>query len=166
MYKIMNFIYQSKGSRNIYEKDMYNSMWKKKIWDKHSDYGPMEAKDVYISPFGKACQAYATMFFENWVILSAKHGFLRPNDIVLENYDLAFDSKSDEVINIEQLQKQMVDKSLLQFDEIVLLAGKKHKKVVTKLYPEEMITYPLEGCKGIGYMLQRLKEAVKEGEEI
>ncbi|ACK61268.1 TPA: DUF6884 domain-containing protein [Bacillus cereus] len=139
---------------------------KKKIWDKHSDYGPMEAKDVYISPFGKACQAYATMFFENWVILSAKHGFLRPNDIVLENYDLAFDSKSDGVINIEQLQKQMVDKSLLQFDEIVLLAGKKHKKVVTKLYPEEMITYPLEGCKGIGYMLQRLKEAVKEGEEI
>ncbi|HGE5803631.1 TPA: DUF6884 domain-containing protein [Bacillus thuringiensis] len=139
---------------------------KKKIWDKHSDYGPMEAKDVYISPFGKACQAYATMFFENWVILSAKHGFLRPSDIVLENYDLAFDSKSDEVISIEQLQKQMIDKSLLQFDEIVLLAGKKHKKVVTKLYPEEMITYPLEGCKGIGYMLQRLKEAVKEGEEI
>jgi len=139
---------------------------KKKIWDKHSDYGPMEAKDVYISPFGKACQAYATMFFENWVILSAKHGFLRPSDIVLENYDLAFDSKSDEVISIEQLQKQMVDKSLLQFDEIVLLAGKKHKKVVTKLYPEEMITYPLERCKGIGYMLQRLKEAVKEREEI
>ncbi|HHT7067723.1 DUF6884 domain-containing protein [Bacillus thuringiensis] len=139
---------------------------KKKIWDKHSNYGPMEAKDVYISPFGKACQAYATMFFENWVILSAKHGFLRPNDIVLENYNLAFDSKSDEVISIEQLQKQMVDKSLLQFDEIVLLAGKKHEKVVTKLYPEEMITYPLEGCKGIGYMLQRLIEAVKEGEEI
>ena len=139
---------------------------KKKIWDKHSNYGPMEAKDVYISPFGKACQAYATMFFENWVILSAKHGFLRPNDIVLENYDLACDSKSDEVISIEQLQKQLVDKSLLQFDEIVLLAGKKHKKVVTKLYPEEMITYPLEGCKGIGYMLQSLKEAVKEGEEI
>ncbi|PFV87737.1 DUF6884 domain-containing protein [Bacillus thuringiensis] len=139
---------------------------KKKIWDKHSNYGPMEAKDVYISPFGKACQAYASMFFENWVILSAKHGFLRPNDIVLKNYDLAFDSKSDEVISIEKLQKQMVDKSLLQFDEIVLLAGKKHKKVVTKLYPEEMITYPLEGCKGIGYMLQRLKEAVKEEAEV
>ncbi|HEB2435096.1 DUF6884 domain-containing protein [Bacillus sp. 22475] len=139
---------------------------KKKIWDKHSNYGPMEAKDVYISPFGKACQAYASMFFENWVILSAKHGFLRPNDIVLKNYDLAFDSKNDEVISIEKLQKQMVDKSLLQFDEIVLLAGKKHKKVVTKLYPEEMITYPLEGCKGIGYMLQRLKEAVKEEAEI
>ncbi|MES9668887.1 hypothetical protein CN941_14205 [Bacillus cereus] len=139
---------------------------KKKIWDKYPDYGEAEAKDVYISPFGKACQAYATEFFENWVILSAKHGFLRPDDIVLENYDLAFDSKSDEIISIEQLQKQMVDKDLLQFEEIVLLAGKKHKKVVTKLYPEEIITYPLAGCRGIGYMLQRLNGAVEVQKEV
>ncbi|EJV85554.1 DUF6884 domain-containing protein [Bacillus cereus] len=139
---------------------------KKKIWDKCPDYGETEAKDVYISPFGKACQAYATEFFENWVILSAKHGFLRSNDIVQENYDLAFDSKSNEIISIEQLKQQMIDKGLLQFDEIVLLAGKKHKKVVTKLYPEEVITYPLEGCQGIGYMLQRLKGAVEAQQEI
>ncbi len=105
-------------------------------------------------------------FLRNWVILSAKHGFLRPNDIVLENYDLAFNSKSDEIISMEQLKQQMIEKDLLQFDEIVLLAGKKHKKVVTQLYPEGTITYPLAGCKGIGYMLQRLKEAVKEEEEI
>ncbi|MFF1991854.1 DUF6884 domain-containing protein [Bacillus mycoides] len=139
---------------------------KKKIWGNYPEYGEAEAKDVYISPFGKACQAYATEFFENWVILSAKHGFLRPNDIVKENYDLAFDSKSNEIISIEQLKQQMIDKGLLQFDEIVLLAGKKHKKVVTKLYPEEVITYPLEGCQGIGYMLQRLKGAVEAQQEI
>ena len=139
---------------------------KKKIWDQYPDKGPTEAKGVYISPFGKACQAYASQFFSYWVILSAKHGFLLPTDIVEKNYDLAFNSKSNEIISMEQLKRQMIDKDLLDFDEIVLLAGKKHKKVVTKLYPEEMITYPLEGCKGIGYMLQRLKEAVKEGEEI
>ncbi|WP_459502950.1 DUF6884 domain-containing protein [Bacillus sp. C1] len=139
---------------------------KKKIWDKYPDKGPTEAKDVYMSPFGKACQAYASEFFEKWVILSAKHGFLLPTDIVKENYDLAFDSKSDEIICIEQLKKQMIKKELVEFDEIVLLAGKKHKKVVTKLYPEEIISYPLEGCKGIGYMLQRLKCAVEKGDEI
>jgi hypothetical protein len=139
---------------------------KKKIWDKYPEYGEAEAKDVYISPFGKACQAYATEFFENWVILSAKHGFLRPNDIVKENYDLAFDSNSNEIISIEQLKQQMIDKDLLQFEEIVLLAGKKHKKIVTKLYPEEIITYPLAGCRGIGYMLQRLKGAVEAQQEI
>ena len=60
MYKIMNFIYQSKGVE-IYMKRICIIPCGK-IWDKHSDYGPMEAKDVYISPFGKACQAYATMF--------------------------------------------------------------------------------------------------------
>ncbi|PFM98711.1 MULTISPECIES: DUF6884 domain-containing protein [Bacillus cereus group] len=139
---------------------------KKKIWDKHPNKGPTEAKDVYISPFGKACQAYASRFFTHWVILSAKHGFLRPDDIVQENYDLAFDSKSDEIIHIDELKKQMVDKGLLKFDEIILLAGKKHRKVVTKLYPEETISYPLEGCTGIGYMLQRLKVAVEMDKEI
>lgn len=91
---------------------------------------------------------------------------LRPNDIVLENYDLAFDSKSDEIISMEQLKQQMIEKDLIHFDEIVLLAGKKHKKVVTQLYPEEIITHPLAGCKGIGYMLQRLKGAVGEGREL
>ena len=35
---------------------------------------------------------------------------LRPNDIVLENYDLAFDSKSDEIISMEQLKQQMIEK--------------------------------------------------------
>ena len=139
---------------------------KKKIWDKCPDMGPTEAREVYISPFGKACQAYASQFFTHWVILSAKHGFLLPTDIVKENYDLAFHSKSSEIINIEQLKKQMMDKDLLDFDEIVLLAGKKHKKVVTKLYPEEIISFPLEGCKGIGYMLQRLKKAVENHNEI
>ena len=128
--------------------------------------GPTEAREAYISPFGKACQAYASQFFTHWVILSAKHGFLLPTDIVKENYDLAFNSKSSEIINIEQLKKQMMDKNLLDFDEIVLLAGKKHKKVVTKLYPEEIISYPLEGCIGIGYMLQRLKKAVEKHNEI
>lgn len=94
---------------------------KKKIWDKYPDYGPMEAKDVYISPFGKACQVYATMFFENWVILSAKHGFLRPNDIVLENYDLAFDSKSDEIISMEQLKQQLIEKNCFSLMKLFYL---------------------------------------------
>ncbi|ENQ3076885.1 DUF6884 domain-containing protein [Bacillus sp. WLY-B-L8] len=139
---------------------------KKKIWDKCPDMGLTEAREVYISPFGKVCQAYASQFFTHWVILSAKHGFLLPTDIVKENYNLAFNSKSSEIISIEQLKKQMIDKDLLGFDEIVLLAGKKHKKVVTKLYPEEIISYPLEGCKGIGYMMQRLNKAVENHNEI
>ena len=53
MYKIMNFIYQSKGVEIYMKRICIIPCGKKKIWDKHSDYGPMEAKDVYISPFEK-----------------------------------------------------------------------------------------------------------------
>ena len=72
---------------------MYNSMWKKKIWDKHSDYGPMEAKDVYISPFGKHVRR-TQLCFQKLGYIIGETWILRPNDIVLENYDLAFDSKA------------------------------------------------------------------------
>jgi hypothetical protein len=139
---------------------------KKKIWDVNSNVGPTIAKEVYISPFGKACQAYASSFFHTWVILSAKHGFLFPMDTVEKNYDLAFDSKSEEIITANELKEQMVTKQLVDYDEIVVLGGKKHYRVVETLYPREKLTYPLQGLGGIGYMLQRLNQAVEEKKEI
>ncbi|WP_241657896.1 hypothetical protein [Anaerobacillus alkaliphilus] len=45
----------------------------KKIWSKHPNNGPTIARDVYVGSFGKACQKYATTFFSDWVILSAKY---------------------------------------------------------------------------------------------
>ena len=93
MYKITNFIYQSKGSRNIYEKVMYHSMRKKKIWDKHSDYGPMEAK-MYILVRSKSMSGVRNYVFRKLGYIISETWILRPSDIVLENYDLAFDSKA------------------------------------------------------------------------
>ena len=78
---------------------------KKKIWDKYPGYGPMEAKDVYISRSEKHVNRMQLCFRELGYIIS-EAWILRPNDIVLENYDLAFDSKSDKVISIEQLQNR------------------------------------------------------------
>ena len=101
---------------------------KKKIWDKYPDYGSMEAKDVYISPFGKACQAYATMFLRIGLYYRQKHGFLRPNDIVLENYDLAFNSKSDEIISMEQLKQQMIEKTCFSLMKSFYLQARSIRK--------------------------------------
>ncbi|GGE60547.1 DUF6884 domain-containing protein [Priestia taiwanensis] len=139
---------------------------KKKIWDVIPEVGPTIAKQVYISPFGKACQEYASTFFCTWVVLSAKHGFLFPDDVVDENYDLAFDSKDSKVITGEELYEQMIKKQLIEYDEVVVLGGKKHYRVVENLYPKEKLTFPLQGLKGIGYMLQRLNRAVEEEKEI
>jgi hypothetical protein len=139
---------------------------KKKIWDVTPEVGPTIAKEVYASPFGKACQAYASSFFDTWAILSAKHGFLFPDDIVNENYDLAFDSNCCSIITKDELQQQMITKQLVDYEEIVVLGGKKHYKVAESLYPKGKLTYPLQGLGGIGYMLQRLNQAIEEQSEI
>ncbi|WP_047152309.1 DUF6884 domain-containing protein [Aneurinibacillus tyrosinisolvens] len=139
---------------------------KKKIWDRVPEAGARRAQEVYIGTFGKACQAYAAQFFDVWVILSAKHGFLFPDDIVPENYDLSFDSGSSDVISIDNLKKQMAERGLESYDEITVLGGKKYRKVVEQLYNPDSLKYPLRDCKGIGYMVQKLNKAVQEGKEI
>jgi hypothetical protein len=129
----------------------------RKIWDIHAAAGPTEARQAYVGAFHKACQRYAVTFFTDWVILSAKHGFLLPDDIVPSNYDLAFNHKSTDIISIDSLRQQLVDKRLDHIKEIVMLGGKKHARVMSQLYdPSFSVTYPLSDCKGIGYMLQKL----------
>ncbi|MCP8970847.1 DUF6884 domain-containing protein [Ectobacillus ponti] len=139
----------------------------KKIWDQDENAGKKEAKHVYMSTFHKACQSYAETFFENWTILSAKHGFLLPTDIVEENYDVAFGSKSPEIISTEALQRQIADKGLGEFRSIVVLGGKKYRKVVEQAFGDSCsFHYPLADCRGIGYMVQRLQAAVARGESM
>lgn len=75
---------------------------KKKIWDIHPDTGPIRAEDAYLSPFHQACERYAKAFFDEWVILSAKHGFLRPDDTVPENYDVTFGTGHPEIMTAEE----------------------------------------------------------------
>jgi hypothetical protein len=138
-----------------------------KIWDKFPLTGPTEAKNAYVGAFGRACQAYASCFFSDWVIISAKHGFLFPTDQVPENYNVSFSMRHPEIISIQDLKKQAAGKQLDVFDEIVVVAGKKYKKVIEQVFGDRCTYhYPLQGCRGIGYMLQKLKNAVESSQEI
>ncbi|PLR69550.1 MULTISPECIES: DUF6884 domain-containing protein [Bacillaceae] len=137
----------------------------KKIWDKEPHLGKAEAQFAYIGTFHLLCQQYARVFFDDWVILSAKHGFLRPSDYVPGNYDVSFNMKSDEVINLEQLKMQSADKSLSQYKSFVVLGGKKFRPIIETIFEGEYI-YPLESCTGIGYMQQKLKKALLANHEI
>lgn len=85
--------------------------------------GRARAEDAYLSPFHQACERYAKAFFDEWVILSAKHGFLRPDDIVPENYDVTFGTNHSEIMSAEDLSSQFC-KRLLQHEELVMLGGK------------------------------------------
>lgn len=140
---------------------------RKKIWDLDATKGPTPAQDAYIGTFGQACQRYARRFFPgNWVILSAKYGFLFPADHVPGPYDVAFDSPREDVIPSHVLKVQLEQKQLTNYRTVVVLGGRKHQKVVESVFPADVErSYPLKDCKGIGYMLQALNRAVRTGQE-
>lgn len=136
---------------------------KKKIWNKQPERGATRAKHTYIGTFHTLCRNYAIQFTDQWVVLSAKHGFLLPEDIVDENYDVTFNQKSNEIITMERLQKQVREKELDQYDELIILTGKKYKKVIEGSFDYAMPKkFPLENYSGMGFMQQALKRSVEK----
>jgi hypothetical protein len=142
----------------------------KKIWDKRPNAGATRAQEVYIGAFANACQAYADAFFERWIVLSAKHGVLFPDDLLTENYDVAFDSDPALVISVERLRAQWTERGLREAEEIVVLGGKKYVRAVERLFAgwdcQPRIVAPLHGLQGIGFMLQALHRAVDQQREL
>lgn len=139
----------------------------RKIWDKGNvPEGAYRADQVYIGALHRKCQAYAKLFFPRWVILSAKHGFLDPQDLISGNYNLAFGTKDPDIISIEALQALSRAKGLAAYKDIVVLGGKKFMTLVPHVFANAAIAYPLVGSQGIGHMLQRLDRAVMTNQEL
>lgn len=107
---------------------MHHPLRQEKIWDVQPDTGPVRAEDAYLSPFHQACERYAKTFFDEWVILSAKHGFLRPDDIVSENYDVTFGTGHPEIMTTEELRRQFCERGFSDIEELVMLGGKISKR--------------------------------------
>ncbi len=136
----------------------------RKIWDKHPDIGPQKAEDVYIGSFVTKCREYAKLFYPNsWMILSAKYGFLCPNDIVPGPYNVSFNNQNTNSITVEELNKQANEKNLYDFDEIVVLGGRSYTQIVEQIFEKKQIIEPLRDCSRIGYMIHRLNEAIRTG---
>ncbi|MFD1361552.1 DUF6884 domain-containing protein [Lentibacillus salinarum] len=135
---------------------------RKKIWDKYPDMGAVPAKDAYIGTLHQRSRQYAELFTDQWVILSAKHGFLFADDVVDGPYDVTFNQERDEIITNAQLTRQIKEKQLDQFDRLVVLTGKKYKPIINKTFTDDIPrTFPLLQYGGIGYILQALKQAVE-----
>ncbi|MCX7568682.1 hypothetical protein OS242_01690 [Tumebacillus sp. DT12] len=140
---------------------------KTKIWDKDPNAGPVAARHAYTGTFAKLSVQYADLFFDRWVILSAKHGFLLPDDVVPEAYDVSFSSGKSGVIIPDALRRQLAEKGLADVQEVVLLGGQKYARVVEAVFGGQAVIHrPLAGQKGIGYMLRALKEAVERRERL
>jgi len=136
----------------------------KKIWDKNPNAGPTKAKYVYIGPFAKKCREYAMRFYpSSWCILSAKYGFLFPNDIVPGLYNVSFNDRKANPITTKELSAQVKEKELDRYGQIVILGGKNYVEMANRVFSSKEILTPLSNCKGIGYMMGKLNDAIKKG---
>lgn len=134
----------------------------RKIWDKNPNTGPAKAKKVYIGPFAKKCREYAEKFYPSTgCIISAKYGFLFPDDVVPGNYDVSFKKRKTNPITIKELSTQAMQKGLDQYNIIVTLGGRDYVEMVCSVFPGKEIIAPLRGCPGIGYMLGKLNLLMK-----
>ena len=142
------------------------SCGRRKIWDKYPGLGAVRARDAYTGPLVRLAVAYAEKYHPNsWVILSAKYGFLYPNELIPGPYDVSFKRRSPEVISIEELRRQVLSKGLEKYDAIMVLAGKTYVDVVRKVFAGKTIYAPLEGLP-LGKMMRKLKDAIESGKPL
>lgn len=139
----------------------------KKIWSRNPNAGPTRARDVYIGNFARTCIEYAERFYPNsYVILSAKYGFLFPDELIPEDYNVTFNDPKTNPIGVEELRRQAKEKGLMRYDEIVVVAGSKYVNIVKKVFTGKRILTPLKGLGGMGPMISAMKRAIREGREL
>lgn len=136
----------------------------RKIWDEKPKAGPTIARNVYIGTFAKKCREYAEKFFpSSWYILSAKYGFLFPDEIVPGPYNVSFNDKNTNPISLNELSNQVIEKRLDRFNKIVVLGGKNYVNMVKVVFHQKEIYAPLSDCQGIGYIMGKLNKAIQRG---
>lgn len=65
----------------------------KKIWDCHANTGQTAARDAYTGAPFRINRAYAEVFSNAWIILSAKYGFIEPGFGISGPYNITLKKK-------------------------------------------------------------------------
>jgi len=134
----------------------------RKIWKSNPTAGPTPAGEVYTGSFARKCQEYASVFYPGaYVILSAKYGFLWPDDIIPGDYNVTFNDSKTHPIKISEMIESARSKGLYVYDQLVVVAGKHYVDTAKQVFPGKQFHEPLKGCTGNGFMLQRMTEAIR-----
>ena len=123
-----------------------------------------KAKDAYMGKITRLGIKFAEKFFDgNYVIISAKFGFLKPDDEIY-NYNLYLGklNKEDRKKLIDCLKKQIKEKNLDAYDKIIVIAGKDYLEIVKEVFKDKKI-YTIKGWqnKKYGEKLKLLNEILK-----
>lgn len=117
------------------------------------------ARDLYLSPLFRGLRRYAEAHSDSWYILSAKHGVLPPDRVVMP-YECTLNemSKSKRLIWADCVQRSLL-KIIPPGADVILLAGLRYRQCIQPFLEAHgySVTVPLAGMK-IGEQLHRLKE--------
>ena len=120
---------------------------KSKIWDRHPDAGPQKAEDVYTGSYTTVKREYARRQGCNWMIMSAKYGFIRPDFVIPVAYNVTFNDPSTHPIPVPELRQQVRSQQLDRYDEITIVAGRKYIESAEEAFDGTMakISKPFAG---------------------
>jgi hypothetical protein len=107
---------------------------------------------------------YAEHIAEQWRILSAKYGFLVP-DQPIARYNVTFkDKQSSQRIAVEALREQIAVQGLDRFPFVVGLGGADYRAVIQAAFAPTSVRliFPFAGLP-IGKAMGAVKKAIKEG---
>ncbi len=133
-----------------------------KIWSKQPSAGPTPAANAYTGAPFTVNREYAEASGGEWVILSAKYGFLRPTDIIPGPYEVTFKNPSTGPIDIEALRDQVRQMGLDRYSEVVGLGGKEYRAAVERAFrgTPAMLCFPFSGLP-IGKAMGATKRAIR-----
>jgi hypothetical protein len=120
------------------------------------------AEDLYISALFRSMRKYAEKNADEWFILSAQHGLLRP-DQVIAPYErtLITMAKPDRLAWAAKVQKQLL-KVLPPKANVIILAGERYREYIEPFLTAQgfEVTVPMNKMK-FGTQLRWLKEQTR-----
>ena len=124
---------------------------------------PTAAADLYVSPLFLGMRRYAERMADSWLILSAEHGALRPEQIV-GPYERTLNSmsKPERVAWAQQVQKQLLA-TLPAGATIIVLAGARYRENVVPFLMQQgfKVEVPMAGLP-LGMQLRWLKQRASD----
>lgn len=138
---------------------------KSKIWNKNPSAGAQKASVAYTGPYFRTNRRFAESRGCDWMILSAKYGFMQPDFVIPGNYNVTFAKPSPHPISVQELKRQVEEQGLSRYDEITALGGRDYVDKVRESFAHThaKIETPFAGY-GMGQQMHVINEKLHKEE--
>lgn len=133
-----------------------------KVWKAKPLAGPTRARHAYIGQYFQLNLKYAEHFAPNVIrILSAKYGFIEPDFIIEEDYNVTFTRKASKPVATPTLINQILEQRLFDNARIIGLGGHEYRTALATAFQafNKTVEFPFAGLP-LGLSMQAVKRAL------